>query len=218
MQLLPLRDHPARATGLLWQRLDVQGAALPPRPALQRARQTFTLDAQDWPISIFGLPARLRAHAALHPSLAAAHVVLLQSGRWDLHAWFMSKGMKLMREWELHPFVTQRMLREYEVDARAAFYEVAALLPLTKLWGLVLSPPGVMNRAKSGAPFLQATLNEDAHAAVKAVLKSVAQEFGFVLIDWGGMIERAGQLETCESAAAPSGKCQGTIRGRWLLC
>jgi hypothetical protein len=154
--------------------------------------------AKDWPISIFGLSARLRAHAALHASMAAPHVVLLQSVRWDLHAWFVSKGMRLMSAWADEPFVTRRMLLEYEVDTRAAFYEVLHAFPSVTLWGLVLSPPGVISRAKSDAPFLQATLNSRAQAAVKAVLKAVAEEFGFVIVDWGGMIESAGKEEECE--------------------
>jgi hypothetical protein len=156
-------------------------------------------NGQDWGISIFGLPARLRAHAPLHSSLAAPQVVLLQSARWDLYSWFMSKGMRRMSEWGDEPFVTGQMLREYEIDARAALFEVVHALPSVELWGLVLSPPGVLSKAKSDAPFLQATLDVQAQAAVKAVLKAVADEFGFVVIDWGGMIESAGQVEECEA-------------------
>ena len=104
-----------------------------------------------------------------------------------------------MSAWVDEPFVTQRMLSEYETDARAAFYEVVHAFPTVKLWGLVLSPPGVMSRAKSDAPFLQATLNTRAQAAVKAVLGAVAQEFGFMIVDWGGMIESAGKEEECEA-------------------
>jgi len=125
--------------------------------------------------------------------------VLLQSARWDLYSWFMSKGMRRMSEWGDEPFVTGQMLREYEIDARAALFEVVHALPSVELWGLVLSPPGVLSKAKSDAPFLQATLDVQAQAAVKAVLKAVADEFGFVVIDWGGMIESAGQVEECEA-------------------
>ncbi len=166
---------------------------------LQYMQLPLIFGAQDWPISIFGLSARLRAHAALHASMAEPHVVMLQSVRWDLHAWFVSKGMRMMSEWTGEPFVTQRMLREYEIDARAAFYEVVHAFPSAKLWGLVLSPPGVMSRAKSDAPFLQATLNAPAQADVKAVLKTVAEEFGFVIFDWGRMIESAGKQEECKA-------------------
>jgi hypothetical protein len=154
---------------------------------------------QDWGISIFGLAARLRAHAPLHSSMASPHVVLLQSARWDLYAWFMSKGMRRMSAWGDEPFVTGQMLREYEIDARVALFEVVHAFPSVKLWGLVLAPPGVLSKAKSDAPFLQATLDVQAQGAVKAVLKSVANEFGFVVFDWGGMIESAGQGDACEA-------------------
>jgi hypothetical protein len=158
----------------------------------------LTLEAQDWGISIFSLPARVRAHAQLHSSMLAPHVVLLQSARWDLHAWFVSKGMRPMSAWVGHPFVTEHMLREYEIDARAALFELVHAFPSTRLWGLVVAPTGVLSKAKSDAPFLQATLNGDAQAAVKAVLKAVAVEFGFVIVDWEGMIEGAQQTESCE--------------------
>jgi hypothetical protein len=140
----------------------------------------------------------------LHPSMAAPDVVLLQSTRWDLHAWFVSKGMQTMGSWVDQPFVSDSMLREYEVDARAALFEVMHAFPLTKLWGLVISPPGVLSKAKSDAPFLQATLNARAQTAVKDVLKSAAADFGMVVVDWGGMIESAGQAVECEFW---SGRC-----------
>lgn len=141
----------------------------------------------------------MRAHQQLHSSMVAPHVVLLQSARWDLHAWFVSKGMKAMSEWVKEPFVTEGMLREYEIDARGAFFEIMHAFPSTKLWGLVISPPGVLAKAKSDAPFLQATLNVQAQEAVKTVLTNVAVEYGFVVFDWGGMIERANQTEKCET-------------------
>jgi hypothetical protein len=138
----------------------------------------------------------------LHPSMAASDVVLLQSTRWDLHAWFVSKGMQTMGSWVDQPFVSDSMLREYEVDARAALFEVMHAFPSTKLWGLVIAPPGVLSKAKSDAPFLQATLNARAQTAVKDVLKSAAADFGMVLVDWGGMIESAGQAVECEFGVA----------------
>ncbi len=172
-------------------------------PVSTRPRAHFccilTLEAQDWGISIFSLPARVRAHAQLHSSMLSPHVVLLQSARWDLHAWFMSKGMRPMSAWVEHPFVSERMLREYEIDARAALFELVHAFPSTQLWGLVVAPSGVLSKAKSDAPFLQATLNGDAQAAVKAVLKAVAVEFGFVIVDWEDMIESAQQTESCEA-------------------
>ena len=130
--------------------------------------------------------------------MAAPEVVLLQSTRWDLHAWFVSKGMQTMGSWVDQPFVSDSMLREYEVDARAALFEVMHAFPMTKLWGLVISPPGVLSKAKSDAPFLQATLNVRAQTAVKDVLKTAAADFGMMLVDWGGMIESAGQAVECE--------------------
>jgi hypothetical protein len=152
---------------------------------------------QDWGISTFGLSARLRAHVPLHPSMAAPDVVFVQSVRWDLHAWFMSKGMREMSSWLNEDFVTDSMLREYEIDARAAFFEVVHAFPSVRLWGLVLAPPGVMSKAESTAPFLQSTLNAEAQAAVKAVLEAVAREFGFLVVDWGSMIESAGLADEC---------------------
>jgi hypothetical protein len=159
----------------------------------------FTRIVQDWGISIFGLAARLRAHVPLHPSMLAPQVVLLQSARWDLHAWFVSRGMKPMSAWGEVPFVSEHMLRDYETDARAALFEVVHAFPSTVLWGLVMSPQGVLAKAKSDEPFLQATLDVGAQAAVKAVMKAVAIEFGFVVIDWQGMIEHAQQTDACEA-------------------
>jgi hypothetical protein len=131
--------------------------------------------------------------------MLAPQVVLLQSARWDLHAWFVSRGMMPMSAWGEEPFVSELMLREYETDARAALFEVVQAFPATVLWGLVISPQGVLAKAKSDAPFLQATLDVGAQAAVKAVLKAVAIEFGFVIIDWQGMIEHAQQTDACEA-------------------
>jgi hypothetical protein len=130
--------------------------------------------------------------------MAAPEVVLLQSTRWDLHAWFVSRGMRTMGSWDDQPFVSDSMLREYEVDVRVALFEVMHAFPSTKLWGLVISPPGVLSKAKSDAPFLQATLNVRAQTAVKDVLKAAAADFGMALVDWGGMIESAGQAVECE--------------------